>query len=337
MADTLAIIGDGGCVSALPAGSVGQVLTQGAAGVAWLNAADDQTASEVEFTPYGSITETTVQGAIQNIELNFCEKTQDCMNTALAPFATYDDNAGTFALGSINAHSDVDTTTSAPTAADALVFDGTNWVPDRPQKIVANAGATLPINDETDAGTQALWNGSYNDVSAESNDIVPVINASGERQWRKRIVGALAFDHPATSVGPLGWANVPFATLSYLDAGLTYNAALGQFTVGVPGRYMVSALVSFATLQNWAVDASNMPNGFIIALSVFVNNVKAIGLDERAWFGANLYPSLRISGSAILNLAAGDTVHVAVIHFQPANKDLDTSGGNTNHVSIIRL
>ncbi len=60
--------------------------------------------------------------------LSTCEQVQDCMSAAL-PFATYDDAGNSFSLNGINAHSDVDTATTAPVAGQVLQWDGTNWVP----------------------------------------------------------------------------------------------------------------------------------------------------------------------------------------------------------------
>lgn len=76
MADTLAGIGSGGCIESIPAGAVGQVLTQGANGVSWANTADDQTASEVPFSAYNSIASTNVQSAMQEIVDECCPNQQ---------------------------------------------------------------------------------------------------------------------------------------------------------------------------------------------------------------------------------------------------------------------
>ena len=57
-----------------------------------------------------------------------CEQVQDCLTTSL-PFATYNDATNDWTLGSVDFHSDVDTTTTAPVVGDVLSWDGTNWVP----------------------------------------------------------------------------------------------------------------------------------------------------------------------------------------------------------------
>ena len=57
-----------------------------------------------------------------------CEAVQDCLSTAF-PFATYNDATNDWTLGSVDFHSDVDTTTTAPVAGDVLSWNGTNWVP----------------------------------------------------------------------------------------------------------------------------------------------------------------------------------------------------------------
>ena len=72
-------------------------------GSAWVLVSDDQNASEVPFTPAGTITSTDVQAAIEEIEPDI--------------------------YGSIDVHSDVDITTVAPSSGDLLVWDGSNFVP----------------------------------------------------------------------------------------------------------------------------------------------------------------------------------------------------------------
>ena len=47
---------------------------------------------------------------------------------AWLPIVDYD-SIGTTPLGSVDLHSDVDTTTGTPTTGDSMVWDGTNWVP----------------------------------------------------------------------------------------------------------------------------------------------------------------------------------------------------------------
>jgi hypothetical protein len=73
---------------------------------------DNQTAAEVPVTPTGNLTSTDVQSALveiqQEVDLNTPKVSAD---------------------GSIDTHSDVDVTTTTPTAGDSLVFDGANFVP----------------------------------------------------------------------------------------------------------------------------------------------------------------------------------------------------------------
>lgn len=73
---------------------------------------DNQIASEVPFTATGNTTSTNVQSAIVELQ------TEIDVNT---PKVSAD--------GSINTHSDVDITTTPPTAGDTLSWNGTNFVP----------------------------------------------------------------------------------------------------------------------------------------------------------------------------------------------------------------
>jgi hypothetical protein len=64
---------------------------------------DNQNASEVPFTPVGTIVATDVQAAIAEIEPDI--------------------------YGSVGVHSDVDVTTTTPSSGDVLAWDGSNFVP----------------------------------------------------------------------------------------------------------------------------------------------------------------------------------------------------------------
>ena len=91
--------------------------------------AGDYTAADIDFIPTGSpgISAANVQQAIEEV---YNEKA-DVLHTHLVADIT-DFSAGVTAelnANSIDALSDVDTTTSVPVTNDALVFDGTNWVP----------------------------------------------------------------------------------------------------------------------------------------------------------------------------------------------------------------
>ena len=61
-------------------------------------------------------------------------------------------------LGSIDDHTDVDTTTNAPTLGDSLIWDGTNWVTNMTQLIKQVddvAGTTIYIGDAQPGTTTA--------------------------------------------------------------------------------------------------------------------------------------------------------------------------------------
>lgn len=49
----------------------------------------------------------------------------------------------TTAAGDLDGLTDVDVTTTAPQIGDALVFDGTVWVPGQPAEVLMSDGGTL--------------------------------------------------------------------------------------------------------------------------------------------------------------------------------------------------
>lgn len=147
---------------------------------------DDQNASEVPVTPTGNLTSTDVQAALEEHQIDIDglnttdaslqsqitsndsdistlqsqQTTQDTnisqnasdISVIQAQQTTQDsaialNTAKVSADGSINTHSDVDTTTSPPVSGDQLEFDGTNWVP----KSINNGFTVFPIWAEENA------------------------------------------------------------------------------------------------------------------------------------------------------------------------------------------
>ncbi|MFK8007989.1 MAG: beta strand repeat-containing protein [Saprospiraceae bacterium] len=100
---------------------------------------DDQNASEVPFTPVGTIVATDVQAAIAEIEPDI--------------------------YGSVGVHSDVDVTTTTPSNGDVLTWNGTNFVPsadalnniyNTDDDLTANRTVGLDGNDLTFDGTNDI-------------------------------------------------------------------------------------------------------------------------------------------------------------------------------------
>jgi hypothetical protein len=97
-------------------------------GIIWVLVTDDQNASEVPFTPVGTIVATDVQAAIAEIEPDI--------------------------YGSIDVHDDVDVTTTAPSNGDVLTWDGSNFVPSSggSSDNIYNTDGTLDANREVSLG-----------------------------------------------------------------------------------------------------------------------------------------------------------------------------------------
>lgn len=153
---------------------------------------DNQNASEVAVTPVGNLTSTDVQAALQehqtdidtlnttdtnlqsqitnnDTDISTIQTEQTTQNTNISTNSTNISNlqasqstqdsaialntAKISADGSIDTHSDVDTSTAGPTVGDQLTWDGTNWVP----QSIDNGFTIFPIWAEEN-GT--LANGS---------------------------------------------------------------------------------------------------------------------------------------------------------------------------------
>ena len=85
------------------------------------------------------------------------------------------------ALGSIDKHSDVDTTTTAPQQNDFLKYDGTNWVPDTVP--AASVAALDDIGDVT--------------ITSATNDYEVVRYDSGNSRWINAQLTAAQVDNSA--------------------------------------------------------------------------------------------------------------------------------------------
>lgn len=153
---------------------------------------DNQSASEVPVTPSGNLTSTNVQDALvelqtdvdnlatadtnlqsqinsNNTDISNLQSEQTTQNTNISQNAsdistlqagqsTQDaaialNTAKVSADGSIDTHSDVDTSTAPPVPGDQLEWDGSNWVP----KSIDNGFTIFPIWAEESGG---LTNGS---------------------------------------------------------------------------------------------------------------------------------------------------------------------------------
>ena len=294
MSNEIARIGTGGCLESLTNGSLGQVLAIGAAGPEWTTVADDQTATEVPFAPYSNLTSTNVQSAIQELIDEICTLIGGC---------------------SINALSDVDTVTNSPTTGQsALFWTGTNWEPGAAIKQVANPGSTPPIALVADAGAQPLWNTAANDVSAETNDIVPVISSSGERHWYIRHKAASVSGHSAQVFAPNAFSNVVWQSIVRFDGGWTNNAATGAFIAPVDGWVLATGYIHIN--NSAANDAANAPFDYQISISIsgFSGN--------RVNHYANQTNGTVINVTGVAYVTAGTAIAINIFHNAPGNISL---------------
>jgi hypothetical protein len=80
--------------------------------------------------------------------------------------------------GSIDTHSDVDTTTSSPTTGQALVWDGTTWVPDDVVVDPAGANTEIQFNNSGVFGASAnlTYDGALNVKGAGSTSATQALN-----------------------------------------------------------------------------------------------------------------------------------------------------------------
>ena len=203
MADFLAKVGDGGCIESLPAGTVGQVLTQGATGPGWTSIADDQTASEVayESAPTGTpLSIGTVEGALDTIAPCLC-----C--------SVIGDN--TCAAGGIGADYMIRSANKA--------LDGTLGLNGAPEHYSVTAQFAAPFNNKNILSTQAVGNtmqtitGSITNPSTCRNMNYVVIIAPGAASYI--ITGDIIEDMKVTITGPAGTLeNNNWATSVSLEA-----------------------------------------------------------------------------------------------------------------------
>gem|GEM_PF-6551208 len=78
-------------------------------------------------------------------------------------------DASSVTLGSIDQHSDVDTTTTAPTNGQTLKWDGSNWVPADDNDTTYSAGTGLNLSGTTfNLADTAVTTGSYGDATHSS-------------------------------------------------------------------------------------------------------------------------------------------------------------------------
>lgn len=365
----IACVGDGGCIEAMPDGTLGQVLTWGAAGPGWAASADDQTAAEVPFTAAGNIAATNVQAALEELDTEKIASVSTgggIQGDGLALTAVRPDfDSLPVETGVINGV--VVTGANSPDGGQVtpynLVSSAVCSAPDngnvQPDNLLAvrdpgtgcqleqwtpflgsiNNAAALPIAAETHAQGDMFVNGGL--YVGETDDIVMIRASDGSiRSYNRRIAAMVRTQEPgAVAVPPVTWTNVIFNTAVYADSGITYSGATGEYTVAVAGDYQVDATVSWATNQVWAVDSSGLQGGYITSLSVFINGAFWVLLSENDHYSIGMSGAFRNSGSVVVRVTAGTTIGVRALHLQAGTMNLEgvVQAALANYLHVAKI
>lgn len=176
---------------------------------------DDQNASEVPFTPVGTIVATDVQAAIAEIEPDI--------------------------YGSIDVHSDVDITSSTPSSGDYLVWDGSNFVPTAASaagdytvfNIFAEESAAIATNGARE------WSFGNGDNTPSGHGIVIPVDCE---------LFAMSLDHEGgvnTTVRIIKNTNTSLSSYQVTNSG-TEN---GFTTFGTPLSFTAGDIANFNTIS----------------------------------------------------------------------------------------
>lgn len=172
---------------------------------------DDQNASEVPFTPVGSIVATDVQAAITEIEPDI--------------------------YGSIDVHSDVDISTTTPSNGDILEWDGSNFVPTSTD----NGYTIFNIFAEESAplgSGQTEWAFGNGDNTPNGHGIVIPIDCE---------LFAMSIDHEGGANTTVRIIKNTDATLATYQVS-TIGAENGYTTFATPLAFVAGDLANFNTI-----------------------------------------------------------------------------------------
>jgi len=166
----------------------------------------------------------------------------------------------TSATGSIDTHSDVDVTTTAPTNGQFLSWDGSNWVPANDNNTTYSAGTGLSLSGTIFSLNSGIDNLTDVDVSSNTPTIGQVLNWDGTN-WTPTNAGATKIDELLDAINDS--SSIFLGTYSGIadDGTNNLNSALGS-----------SALRSNTSgAENVAIGASALYN------NISGNNNTAIG------------------------------------------------------------
>ncbi|MEM6966917.1 MAG: hypothetical protein AAF573_19285, partial [Bacteroidota bacterium] len=235
---------------------------------------DDQTASEVSFSAAGTISSTNVQDAIEEIEPDI--------------------------YGSIDVHSDVDITTTTPTAGDLLAWNGSNFVPSS-----TNNGFTIfsVWAEESSAlgANQYEWAFGNGDNTPNGDGIVIPVDCE---------LFAMSLNHE-------GGANTVVQAIKNTDATLTAyqvqntGTENGHITFGTPLTFVAGDVINFRTISSSSGGASGRVS---------------------AWFRIRATPASTSLVNDLLDVSAGATTAGQILQFDGSSfVNVDLSAANTSY------
>ncbi len=214
-------------------------------GSVWVLVSDDQNASEVPFSPAGTISSTDVQAAIEEIEPDI--------------------------YGSIDVHDDVDITTTPPSSGDLLVWDGSNFVPQATDNGYTIFNIFAEENAALGAGNYEWAYGNGSNTSNGDGIVIPIdcelfamsLNHEGGANTVVRIVkntdASLASYQVQTSGTENGYNT--FGTPLSFSAGdianfTTVSASASGTTARVSAWFRVRSTPASTSLLNDLLDVS---------------------------------------------------------------------------------
>ncbi len=218
---------------------------------------DDQNASEVPFTPVGTIVATDVQAAIAEIEPDI--------------------------YGSIDVHSDVDITTTAPSNGDLLSWDGSNFVPTSTDNGYTIFNVFAEESSSLGAG-QTEWAFGNGDNTPNGHGIVIPVDCE---------LFAMSIDHE-------GGVNTTVRIIKNTDATLsTYQVTTaasesGYATFGTPLSFSAGDIANFTTISASSTGSSGRAS---------------------AWFRIRATPASTSLVNDMLDVSAGSISNGDVLYF----------------------
>lgn len=341
----LACVGDGGCVESVPAGTLGQVLTQGAAGPAWAASADDQTAAEVPFTPAGDLVSTTVQAALEELDAEKISSVASgggITGNGTGPDAVRPDfdnlplETGNplqvVISGTTNPNGAIMTPYNLVTYAACNAPVGTPNHPDNflvvrdpgtgcqieqfmPFAGVLNVGAALPVAvPAANVQGDAFVNGGL--YFAESNDTIPRRGTDGGIYMVDRVVVARGRQTVAQGIASNALVTVNYDQVDHDTHGAVTTGAAWAFTCPVPGVYTAHFGACFVAIP--LTGPAGGPIIQVMLLEFVVNGTSVARIDSHP-VQATMTDNLQTRGSYTRYYNAGDTISVAVYVLDSSN------------------